>query len=270
MSTPSNSQPARGRSGYGTSADTVPPPEVPALTASRLEVAYPGQPEIALKGLTLSYRQGGTIALVGPNGAGKSTFLKALAGVLPIRSGHLEVFGQPPGSHPAWVAYLAQRADIDWRFPISVERLVLSGAYGRTGWLRRPAAAERDRVREALDQMGLYALRRRRVAELSGGQQQRVLFARTLVQNASLLLLDEPLNAVDAQTRKVVERCLERLRQEGRTILMATHDLGRFEGTFDHALYLVEGRAVESPPGAPDPCHDHVHTPVSTTPATPQ
>lgn len=260
MSTPCDKEPAQRRGAYGGVQTAVPPANVAALAATDLKVAYPDRQDLALRGLSLRVNQGGCIALVGPNGAGKSTFLKALAGVLPVRSGKLEVFGQAPGSQPAWVAYLEQRAELDWRFPISVERLVLSGAYGRTGWFRRPVAAERDRAREALDQMGLYALRHRRVGELSGGQQQRTLFARTLVQNASLLLLDEPLNAVDAQTRQVVERCLQRLRAEGRTVVMATHDLGRTEGAFDHAAYLVDGRRVDSPPGAPDPCHDPVHT----------
>lgn len=209
--------------------------------------------------MTLAFDQGGCIALVGPNGAGKSTLLKALAGVLPIGSGKLEVFGQPPGTRPLWTAYLAQRSEIDWRFPINVERLVLSGAYGRHGWLHRPGAEDRARTHEALNQLGLFALRHRQVGELSGGQQQRVLLARTLVQNAALLLLDEPLNAVDVQTRRMVDQCLERLRQEGRTVVIATHDLGRAEADFDHAVYLAEGRLVQTPPGAPDPCHGHHH-----------
>lgn len=205
--------------------------------------AYP------VEGVSLRVERGARVALVGHNGAGKSTILKAAAGLLPVLAGELRLFGHAAGACRHQVAYLPQRSEIDWSFPVSVSAIVLSGRYVHLGWFRRPGRRDRERSREALALLGMAKLADRRIGELSGGQQQRVLLARALVHDADLFLLDEPLNAIDVETRAVVERVLENLRGEGKTVLMATHDLGRQESDFDEALYLSEGRRVEEPPG---------------------
>jgi manganese/zinc/iron transport system ATP- binding protein len=148
------------------------------------------------------------------------------------------------------VAYLPQHDDVDWRFPVSVRRLVLTGRYVHLGWLRRPGERDVATASDVIKRLGLRAVADRQIGELSGGQQQRALLARALAQEADLLLLDEPLNAVDAETRSVFSTALEELKRQGRTVVVATHDLGRMEADFDGALYLNEGREAMPPPGA--------------------
>ena len=222
----------------------------PALEARALSARYPGTDILALSDVSLRAPAGSRIALVGANGAGKSTLLKAAAGLLPIAAGELRVFGQPVGSCHHRVAYLPQRGELDWRFPVSVRRLVLTGRYVHLGWLRRPTRQDEAAAAAALDRLGLATLADRQIAELSGGQQQRAMLARALAQDADLLLLDEPLNAVDAETRAIVGEVLDDLRRRGKTALVATHDLGRLETEYDGALYLSGGRPVAPPPGS--------------------
>ncbi len=143
------------------------------------------------------------------------------------------------------VAYLPQRGDIDWRFPISVRRLVLGGRYVHLGWLRRPGAQDREISDRVMERLGILDLAGRQIGELSGGQQQRALLARALAQESDLLLLDEPLAAVDASTQGVVFDVLEELRARGKTLVVATHDLERLAEEFDGVLYLKDGRLSE-------------------------
>ncbi len=221
----------------------------PALEAVGVSAGYPGSPTPALRDVGLRVPVGSRIALVGHNGAGKSTLLKAAAGLLPVFSGELRIYGQPVGACHHRVAYLPQRGEIDWRFPVTVERLVLTGRYVHLGWLRRPGRSDHEIARRALERMGLAALASRQIGQLSGGQQQRVLLARALTQDADLLLLDEPLTAVDAETREAVSGVLADLQAQGKTAVIATHDIGRMEAAFDGALYLSEGCEVPPPPG---------------------
>lgn len=225
-------------------------PGANALEIRNLSVAYPGARRLALRDVDLCVPVGARVALVGSNGAGKSTLLKAIAGLLPALSGSILVYGNPPGACHHRVAYLAQRGEIDWHFPITVRRLVLTGRYVHLGWIKRPTRADWEIVDRMIELLGLTPLRDRQIAELSGGQQQRALLARALAQDADLLLLDEPLNAVDADTRAIITEVLENLRAHGKTVVTATHDLGRLETDFDGALYLAEGREVAAPPGS--------------------
>ena len=225
-------------------------PSAPALEVRDLTVAYPGTRWLALKGVSLCVPVGAQIALVGHNGAGKSTLLKAVAGLLPVHSGSIAIYGNPPGACHHRVAYLPQRGEIDWRFPITLRKLVLTGRYVHLGWFKRPSRQDWRIVDEVLERLGLSALRERQISQLSGGQQQRALLARALAQEADLLLLDEPLNAVDAETRAVIAVVLKSLRAQRRTVITATHDLGRLETDFDGAFYLAEGHEIAPPPGA--------------------
>ena len=223
-----------------------------ALKVEQLDVAYPRGGQTALREISLEIGIGERVALVGPNGAGKSTLLLAIAGLLPASGGKIILYGHEPGACQHQVAYLPQRSDLDWSFPISVEKLVLTGRYVHIGWLKRPGPEDRERAGAALRLLRLDRLAHRQIGELSGGEQQRTLLARALAHEADLFLLDEPLNAVDAETRKIVDEVLEDLREKKKTVIMATHDLGRLEADFDQAVYLNEGRKVATPPGAPD------------------
>jgi manganese/zinc/iron transport system ATP- binding protein len=225
-------------------------PDAPALLVRQLSAGHPGAEQPAIEAVSLTVPTGTRAALVGPNGAGKSTLLKAVAGLLPVGSGEIRIFGNPVGACHHRVAYLPQRGEIDWRFPISVRRLVLTGRYVHLGWLHRPSKADWAIADQMLEQLGLADLAERQIGQLSGGQQQRALLARALAQRADLMLLDEPLNAVDAETREVVAHVLARLGRQGKTFVVATHDLGRLEADFDQALYLSGGREVPAPPGA--------------------
>ncbi len=222
----------------------------PALELRDLTVRYPGSPQHSLKGVSLQVHVGARVALVGANGAGKSTLLKAVAGLLPVQSGEVRVYGNPVGACHHRVAYLPQRGEIDWRFPISLRRLVTTGRYVHLGWLKRPGREDREIVSNVMEDLGLSQLAERQIGQLSGGQQQRALLARALVQEGDLLLLDEPFNAVDAGTREMISGVLSELKGRGKTMVIATHDLAILASEFDGALYLREGREAEPGPGA--------------------
>ena len=154
------------------------------------------------------------------------------------------------------VAYLPQRGEIDWRFPMTVRELIQTGRYVHLGWLRRPGAGDRALVEQEIKRLRLEELADRQIGQLSGGQQQRALLARALVQGADLLLLDEPMNAVDVETRVILTGVLDDLRAEGKTAIIATHDIGRLESDFDDVLFLADGHHVTAEEAF---AHEHVH-----------
>ena len=220
-----------------------------AFSVRELWVRYPGQADFALRGVSWSVPHGSRAALLGPNGSGKSTLFKAIMGLVPISSGAVEVCGHPAGAGLPLVAYLPQRAVVDWRFPITLRRLVLTGRYMHLGWLRRPGPRDRQVVDQVLEQLGLSDLADRQIGQLSGGQQQRALLGRALAQEAEVLLLDEPLNAVDAETRAIVTAVLDDFQRRGRTLVLSTHDPDTMEIGFDDVLYLRAGRPAAIPGG---------------------
>jgi manganese/zinc/iron transport system ATP- binding protein len=235
---------------YGRRRHTEAVPGAPALSARSVSVGYAGDAAPALTDVSLLVPAGAKVALAGPNGSGKSTLLRAVAGLLPVSSGEIRVYGHPVGACHHRVAYLPQRGEIDWRFPINVRSLVTTGRYVHLGWLRRPGRGDREVVAGVMEDLGLSPLAERQIGQLSGGQQQRALLARALVQDGDLLLLDEPLNAVDAGTRETISKVLSRLQGRGKTMVVATHDLASLASEFDGALYLTEGREVRPEPGA--------------------
>lgn len=239
----------------------------PALLTDQLTVAYPRTGVPALRRVSIRIPKGSRIALVGPNGAGKSTILRAVAGLLPVVAGDIQIYGNPVGACHHRVAYLPQRGEIDWTFPTSVERLVLTGRYVHLGWFQRPRASDRKIVSAVLNRLGLSQLADRQIGRLSGGQQQRALLARALAQEADLLLLDEPLNAVDAETQDIIYDLMRGLRAEAKTLVVATHDLGRLAEVFDSAVYLQAGEVVSPPAGSfcGAPCCTPVGREVSWT-----
>jgi manganese/iron transport system ATP-binding protein/manganese/zinc/iron transport system ATP- binding protein len=188
----------------------------------------------ALRDVGFAAEAGQIVGVLGPNGGGKTTLFRALLGELPVQSGEIRLPGRP--------AYVPQteRARLD--FPVSAFDVVLMGAYGRTSWFRRVARRDRDAARAALARVGLADEARTSFGALSGGQRQRVLIARALLQQASLLLLDEPLSGVDGVSAASIEALFGELRAEGRTLLVATHDV-RQAGEWDRVLCL-HGRQV--------------------------
>jgi len=219
-------------------------PNAPALELCGLEVVYSQTQKLALKDINISISAGTTTALVGPNGAGKSTLFKAITGLLPVRSGKIRIFGASPELVHQRVVYLPQRSEIDWQFPMSVMDLVLTGRYVHLGWFKQPGKKDIALARKALQEMDAVDLADRQIGQLSGGQQQRTLIARALAQNADLLLLDEPLNAVDAETRQCVTALIQKIKSQGKTVMVATHYYDQGEARYDSAIYLKDGQQI--------------------------
>ena len=212
-----------------------------ALALENVTVAYAGR--AALDDVTMRVPHGAQVAIVGPNGAGKSTLFKALVGLLPVRSGRVLLHGRPPGGQTDPIAYVPQREEIDWGFPVTVHDVVMMGRYGRLGWLRRPGAADREVVARCLHELGIAELEKRAIGELSGGQQQRVFLARALAQEPHVLLLDEPFTGVDVGAREALLTLLERLRRQGITVLVSTHDMETAARRFE-LVALLNGRLI--------------------------
>jgi ABC-type Mn2+/Zn2+ transport system ATPase subunit len=218
-------------------------PKAPALHIENLHIKHFQNPKsYALAAINLEARAGQRLALIGRNGAGKSTLLQCIAGLIPYQQGHLSIFGHPPKACQHHVSYLPQNTGIDWDFPILVEHFILTGRYVHLGWFKGPQEADYKEVEKALELLGLLPLRKRSINQLSGGERQRALLARTLIHKAQLLLLDEPLNAIDTYTQSIIEHTLDTLKREGKTVLMATHDTECLRSGFDNIIHLEEGR----------------------------
>jgi ABC-type Mn2+/Zn2+ transport system ATPase subunit len=218
------------------------------LDIEHATIAYAGAP--ILDDLTFQVPHGAQVAVVGPNGAGKSTLFKALVGLLPLQQGRILIHGRPLGSHKDCVAYVPQRGEVDWRFPVTVADVVMMGRFGRQGWLGRTSQQDRAAVAAALEHMGIADLSRYAIGDLSGGQQQRVFLARALAQEPHILLMDEPFTGVDITTQEAVLRLLDDLRGEGLTVLVSTHDLSLAMQRFDLVLLLNRGLVAYGPPAA--------------------
>jgi ABC-type Mn2+/Zn2+ transport system ATPase subunit len=201
-----------------------------------VSAGYDGK--LVLADVSFQVPHGARVAIVGPNGAGKSTLFKVLVGLLPARRGEVLIHGRSLGAHQDCVAYVPQRNDIDWRFPVTVADVVMMGRYGHLGWTRRPTRADKDIVRHSLDQMRIGDLARRSIGELSGGQQQRVFLARALAQEPHILLMDEPFTGVDAATQEATLELLDVLHAQRVTVMISTHDLNLAAGRFERVLLL--------------------------------
>ena len=210
----------------------------PALSLKGVSHRYPSTPEDVLQNISLTVNPGERVALVGPNGAGKSTLLKLILGMETLSRGSIDVFGRPAAHCLHRVSIVPQRSTVDWRFPISVRQVVMMGRYVHLGWFKRPKPVDYQAVEEALEAMEISNLADRQVGELSGGQQQRVMLARTLAHDADLMLLDEPLNHVDLTTQELIFHTLERITNQGKSVIVSTHDLGVLTVHFTRALFL--------------------------------
>lgn len=221
--------------------------------------AQPGAP-LVVKGMTVSYGEkpavfsvdmtipaGAMTAIVGPNGAGKSTLLKAVLGIVRPLSGQVQVFGKPLAQSRDRIAYVPQRASVDWDFPTRVIDVVMMGLYRRLGLLGRVRAIHRAAAMDCLRRVGLEDFATRQIGQLSGGQQQRVFLARALAQDADLYLLDEPFAGVDAATEKAIISVLKSLRDAGKTVVAVHHDLSTVPEYFDRVFMINTRRIAEGP-----------------------
>ena len=203
---------------------------------------------VVLQEVDLEIPPGTLVGVIGPNGSGKSTLLKAILGLAPVMTGTVLLDGGPVSEQRDRVAYVPQREAVDWSFPVSAEQVVMMGRYPRVGWLRSPGASDRRAVREALERVALADLGAAQIGALSGGQQQRVFLARALVQEASVLLLDEPMTGVDQTTEQLIVSLLQELRDGGTTILHATHDLESAAEVSDQLCFVNRRVVAYGPP----------------------
>ena len=216
--------------------------------------AKPAHAGLLVDNITVAYRNGmtalrhasftvprGTItALVGVNGAGKSTIFKAIMGFVPLAEGSVEILGMPAREalRRNLVAYVPQAEEVDWNFPVLVEDVVMMGRYGHMNFLRIPSRRDHELVTEALARVNMLEYRKRQIGELSGGQRKRVFLARALAQEGQIILLDEPFTGVDVTTEEQIIELLKSLRDEGRVMLVSTHNLGSVPDFCDRTVFV--------------------------------
>ncbi|MEL6318541.1 MAG: metal ABC transporter ATP-binding protein [Pseudomonadota bacterium] len=214
-----------------------------ALSVRSLTVSYGEHP--AVFSVDADFPAASLSAIIGPNGAGKSTLLKAALGVVPSVSGAVEVFGRRHRAADGRVAYVPQRASVDWDFPTRVLDVVLMGLHRRLGLLARVRGVHLQEARACLARVGMAEFEDRQIGMLSGGQQQRVFLARALAQDAELYLLDEPFAGVDAATERAIIDVLKGVRDAGRSVICVHHDLTTVARYFDHVLLLNVRKMAE-------------------------
>lgn len=205
----------------------------------------------ALKHASFSVPRGTITALVGVNGSGKSTLFKSIMGFVPLAAGKVTILGMPvrEALRKNLVAYVPQAEEVDWTFPVLVEDVVMMGRYGHMNWLRIPAKRDHEMVSEALARVNMSDFRKRQIGELSGGQRKRVFLARALAQEGQVILLDEPFTGVDVTTEEQIIQLLGTLRDEGRVMLVSTHNLGSVPDFCDRTVF-VKGTVIASGPTA--------------------
>ena len=212
-----------------------------AVRLAAVTAGYDGR--AAIENVSFEVGAGSLIAILGPNGGGKSTALKVIAGLLRPWSGAVEVLGAPPGREAHKVAYVPQAELVDWTFPVTVWDVVMMGRYPGLGPFRRPGAADREAVHEALHLVGMADRAQTQIGSLSGGQRRRAFLARALAADPSLYLLDEPVTGVDITTQEDLMHVLEAEAVRGKTIVATTHDLAAAAHHFDR-LIAINRRVV--------------------------
>lgn len=229
-----------------TDSDAAGPAAATAICAAGLTVGYGSV--VALEDLDIEVPYGRSVAVLGPNGSGKSSLFAAAVGLLQPRAGSIALGPRP-------IAWLPQQLDVEPTFPVTVRDVVAMGRWGRgTGgrlgarrWLRRAGAEDHERVDAAMAALGIADLADRRLHALSGGQRQRALLAQAMAQDAGLILLDEPLTGVDRPTGNAIGELIRRWRDEGRTVMVATHDLESAARDYDLVLAINRRRIAFGP-----------------------
>lgn len=206
------------------------------LEVQNLAVNYRGV--CALENVSFRLAPGQLVGVIGPNGAGKSTMLKAMLGLVPAARGVVKFHSRPLKQQRRQVAYVPQRSQIDWDYPVTVWNVVMMARTVHTGWFRSPSRQSLSIVGAALGRVGMLELRHRQIGELSGGQQQRVFLARSLAQEAELFCFDEPFVGVDKKTEAIIFEIFAELKSAGKTLLVISHDLGGTLNLYDQFLLL--------------------------------
>ena len=219
-------------------------PFLSGISAKSVYVTYRNG-QTALRDTTFDIPTGTITGLVGVNGAGKSTIFKAIMGFVPVAKGQITILGQSVKAalKANLVAYVPQAEEVDWSFPVLVQDVVMMGRYGHMGFFRNPCPADHAAVTEALLRVGMTDFRTRQIGELSGGQRKRVFLARALAQDGRVILLDEPFTGVDVQTEDAIITLLREMRDEGRVMLVSTHNLGSVPEFCDRTV-LVKGTVL--------------------------
>ena len=219
--------------------------ETKAIQVTDLTVAYRETP--VLWDIDLDVPPGVLLSIVGPNGAGKTTLIKAILGLVRPAAGNVLIYNKPYAVQRKIVGYVPQRGSVDWDFPTNVLDVVMMGRYGALGWIRRPGKQDRELAMHAIEKVGMEKYTTRQISQLSGGQQQRVFIARALVQDATIYLMDEPFQGVDATTERTIIALLQELRENGKTVVVVHHDLQTVTDYFDWVMLLNIRRIASGP-----------------------
>lgn len=204
-----------------------------------MTVAYDGQP--VFTNLSIQFEPGKITGIIGPNGAGKSTMIKGLLGLINKQSGEVSFNDAPIAKQLKKVAYVEQRAALDLTFPISVFDTVLTGTYPNLGLFKVPGQPEKEAAQRALADVKLAEFSKRQIGELSGGQLQRVFVARAIVQNADVIILDEPFVGIDMKSEAEIMAIMKKWRAAGKTIIVINHDLNKVTTYFDDLVVVDHG-----------------------------
>ena len=207
-----------------------------SIDVQDLTVSYDGNE--VLQHISFSIKSGQLIGIIGPNGAGKSTLIKGMLDLIHRDRGDVRIDGKKITKMRKQIAYVPQRSNIDWDFPILVRDTVLLGTYPRLGLFKRPTKTDKKWADECLDKVNMLDYRDRQIGELSGGQQQRVFLARALAQQANYFFLDEPFVGIDVTSENTIIAILKALRDEGKTVFVVHHDLTKVEQYFDQLLLI--------------------------------
>ncbi|WP_291292828.1 metal ABC transporter ATP-binding protein [Enterococcus sp.] len=217
------------------------------LTFSDISASYDGKNQ-AITGLSFTVDQPAIVGIVGPNGAGKSTFIKAALQLIPSE-GTVTSEGKKLNTFQKTIAYVEQKTAVDYTFPITVKEVVSLGLYPQLTLFQRIKSKEWQKVTTALESVQMADFAERQIGELSGGQFQRVLIARTLVQDAKYIFLDEPFVGIDAMSEAIIIDLLRTFREQGKTIFIVHHDLGKVTEYFDE-LVMMNQRLIAYGPTA--------------------
>lgn len=213
--------------------------ESSGIKVDNITVAYRNG-VIGLRDASFEIPTGSIAALVGVNGSGKSTLFKAIMGFVPVRQGSVKILGSDAKAalKDVNVAYVPQAEEVDWNFPVLVEDVVMMGRYGHMNFFRIPKAVDKEAVTNALHRVGMEEFRKRQIGELSGGQKKRVFLARALAQESQVILLDEPFTGVDVKTENAIIDLLADMRNEGKVMLVSTHNLGSVPEFCDRTILI--------------------------------
>ncbi len=206
------------------------------IKVKNLTVNYDKSP--AIWDLNFSIPSGSSVGIIGPNGGGKTTLVKSMIGLIPITSGEISFCGKTLKEVRGKIAYVPQKKNIDWDFPITVLEVVLMGVYGKLGLFKRVGKKDKDMAFSILERLGMDKFANRHIGALSGGQQQRLFVARALLQGGDFYFFDEPFTCIDKTTEKLIVDIFLQLINDGKSIFVVHHDLSTVKNYFNHLIML--------------------------------